>query len=148
MDDSQRAIPLKFGGSVTIEAFGLGFITDNAHDFWQLIAFAGDAVSGQLDFDELLGLPRQASALLERVITASLVKPEDRARIKAPDLTPVLRAIFELNELGTLAKNLIGLRQEHLTVLTKAVQSEMVRAGALNAVSLSTPAPTATASPS
>ena len=114
MDDCQRAVPVRRGGAVTVEAWGLGRIAANSSAFIELLEFYGDVLSGRSHVEDMTQLPEQSAQLLERIIVGSLVEPGDQSRITAADLGPLLEAIFELNDLDGLLKNLLGLRTRML----------------------------------
>ena len=110
MDDCQRSVPLRSGGVLTLQAWGLGQMAAHASDFVELLEFFGAVLSGRTTESDLSTLPAQSVALIERLITASLCDSADQGRIRVSDLGTLLPVIFELNDLDGLLKNLLGLR--------------------------------------
>ena len=121
----QRPVTLECGATVTLRAWGLDFIEQNASDYFAFLRLFTHNIANAGEGE--LGLPDRTVGLMTRVIRASLVTPEDAALVTVADLASVCEAIFEMNQLGDVPKKLIGL-------LLRATQA---KANALDDLSVS-----------
>ena len=119
MKDLQRTLTVASGASVTIEAWGFGYVLANSTDFFSILEFFTHVLRGEADV--LNGFGAAHGQLLTRVIEQSLARPEDKAFLKLSDIPDLMEAIFELNGLESLVKKSLLLRERQLTAATQTI---------------------------
>lgn len=97
------------GGVITLRIMGLGEINHMAAEFMQFI----EAFASRFENPDA-PISTGGIEIAERIIEMSLLRPEDSARVTAPDLEPILTRIWEINRLSALVNFMLGRRMEVL----------------------------------
>jgi len=119
MRDLRQTYTTMSGATITIRAWGLGYVQAASADFFAVTAYFAELARG----DDVLsdGLPELRAQLLQRVIDHSVPDETDRRMISVGDLPDILGIIFEINGLEALLKRLLSVREKYLGILTESL---------------------------
>lgn len=101
-----RAVALSNGVTVTVQAWTLADIASHSTEFMTML----EACVARIKDQPALLPDVDTLRLMERTVRFSLSRPEDTEHVRAPDLAPLMEAIWQVNGLGDLVGELLRLR--------------------------------------